>query len=199
MAKGFRTKKRYGNELDFIYTQYARKSNTKLEALERFGSTRYAYQKAQYDIKSFSKDKRYPETPPKKESIVKRIINSMKAFNILPSSTRSGMQNVGNKIAATLNERYPGLKFNKKNIADFFESDLWQTLKMEKEFDSKAIIKGLGMIKQNEKNIKYQLKRFGEYHVHGNFKDVETREFIERMINKEGYTSYEDIFKGYGS
>lgn len=167
------------------YRKLAKRADQRLLRLERYAQqpkysnvTQFAYKKAMRDIRSWSGDNatRFNTKPPSHISKLQAKINDIKAFlGSASSSIRPTQDNVVRndrgeivgggidltyqKRADTLNQRY-GTNLTWENVGSIFESQLYR--KLIKKYGaqaSKSIVRDIGKLQQNEKEIKRALTK----------------------------------------
>ena len=175
-----------------------RKANANLSMLEKSGQTKYAYNSSMQDIKRLGGTDRFPASNESdSDKFFQTKWNAIENFLNKSSSSPRKRKEVGNKIANTLNKKYPSLGFTPDNIDEFFDSKMWEELK--KSYASDTILRGLGKLKQEEASIKKQVSLpFGEYNMTNKYRNVSVREFVEDMVNEKGYNSLNELYKGFG-
>ena len=134
----------------------------RLEALrheEGFESVdKFAYARAMRDIEVYGGGKRFNTAPPENRSSMNAKIKDMLRFLQSPTSTKSGIIEVYQKRADTLNARYKdhGLSVTWQDIAKLHDSGMLTTAKMALGSDTTWIT--IGKIEQNADKIKEVLK-----------------------------------------
>lgn len=170
-------------ETEKLYRKMARASDKRLREIEKLSQTEeyksmkeFAYKRAMADIKSWSGDKatRFNTKPPVRESEIYDKIMDMKTFLKAPSSTPEGIENTYAKSAATLNERY-GTDFTWQDMATFFESRFFK--KTEKEYDSKQIVKAIGVMQADPEKFRQIIKE-------SRSKDINVEDYIDIRDSK---------------
>lgn len=167
------------------YRKLAKRADQRLVRLERYAQqpkysnvTQFAYKKAMRDIRSWSGENatRFNTKPPSHISKLQAKINDIKAFLGSASSTikptpdnavrndrgeiiGGGIDLTYQKRADTLNARY-GTNISWENVGSIFESQLYR--KLIKKYGaqaSKSIVRDIGKLQQNEKQIKAALNK----------------------------------------
>ena len=152
------------------YRLQAQAANKRLQRLERFartegnqGSLRWAYAKAQEDIKALrGEGKRRFQAPPKKlpddpgelrrlEQKLRRSEKAIHQFREMPSSSVGGLKNIYKKRAKSFSEA-AGEDLSEDDLKVIFELGLWELL--VQYFGSKTAHKVLGEIKQHANDLK---------------------------------------------
>lgn len=134
----------------------------RLEALrheEGFESVdKFAYARAMRDIEVYGGGKRFNTAPPENRSSMNAKIKDMLRFLQSPTSTKSGIIEVYQKRADTLNARYKdqGLSVTWQDIAKLHDSGMLTSAKMALGSDTTWI--AIGKIEQNADKIKEVLK-----------------------------------------
>lgn len=152
------------------YRLQAQAANKRLQRLERFakaegnkGSLRWAYAKAQEDIKALRGEsaKRFP-TPPKAlpedpaelrrlEQKLRRSEKSIQQFRELPSSSVGGLKKIYKERAKSFSKA-AGEDFTEDDLKVIFEMGLWELL--VQYFGSRTAHKVLGEIKRHANDLK---------------------------------------------
>ena len=146
------------------YKRLAKAADRRLRDIEKLSQQskyshvkEWAYKNAMYDLNNLygSGKNRFDVVLPKNQKgalsqkgYMARI-NAVKRFLQSPSSLKSGIDEVYDKRADTLNQKY-GTNFDWQSVGKVFESGLFK--KMEKLFGSKTAVKTIG--KMQEKGIK---------------------------------------------
>lgn len=201
-----RKNRRFRNELDFIYQSFAGKFNERMQQLEKYGHTRYAYRKAAKELKYMGlENKRLPSIFSGSRNIFRRLLNIARKFLSSISSSRRGVKSVYRNIINKLKDKYPGVDFNEDNLADIFEGDLMEDLKTM-GWGYNTVITALGKIKMNEDEIKDIMKR-SDGHVSTNFDESDAvNQFIDDLVNgklmrnkdSKRSLSLNKLYKGFG-
>lgn len=181
------------------YKLLAKMIDERLRQMEKAGQTRYGYQVAEREFKHlFGKSgrPRFEKKLPDDIRVLRAGINALETIKNLDSTTKSGMKRVTGRAAATLNKHYKGLNINRDQLGGFFESGMYKEL-LAKGYSSDTIVKGIAKMRQDQERIQKSLDRWGEYHVHGNYRNDTVRKFIEDQVNKEGF-DLETMFEGLG-
>lgn len=166
------------------YRKLAKRADQRLVRLERYAEqpkysniTQFAYKKAMRDIRSWSGENatRFNTKPPSHISKLQAKIADINAFLRSASSSlkptkdnaiyRDGVLVGGGidltyqKRADTLNQRY-GTNVTWENVGSIFESQLYRKLiKKYGSQASKSIVRDIGKLQQNEKEIKAALNK----------------------------------------
>lgn len=150
------------------YERIAATADNRLRAIEALrhqtyftNVDQYAYARAMRDIQSYGGNKRFSTKPPESAKELSAKISDIKRFLNAPTSTKSGIIEVYEERAQTLNERY-GLNMDWKELADLFESGLFSNL--EGRYASETAMRIIGTIRglskkqiegiKNNKNMK---------------------------------------------
>ena len=150
------------------YERIAATADNRLRAIEALrhqthftNVDQYAYARAMRDIQSYGGNKRFRTKPPENAKELSAKISDIKRFLNAPTSTKSGIIEVYEERAQTLNERY-GLDMDWKELADLFESGLFSNL--EGRYASETAMRIIGTIRglskkqiediKNNKNVK---------------------------------------------
>jgi len=186
-------------DLQSMYKRVAKRLDQRLREMERAGQTRYAYQVAQREFKHlFGTDNkpRFERKLPDNVQQLRAGINAVETVLNLPSSTKTGMKSITGRAAKTLNKHYKGLNIDRQHLGSFFESGMYKEL-LAKGYSSDTILKGIAKMQQDKERIQKSLDHWGEYHVHGNYRNDTVRKFIEDQVNKEGF-DLDTMFEGLG-
>lgn len=153
-------------KLDKFYRRIVDTANHRLLEIERMSSkkgyeevTQYAYKKALYDIRTLFGDdvKRFRASKFPKDDLrnAPKYINSVLRFLEMPTSTKVGIQNVYQKRANTINERY-GSNISWGTVANLFQSSLYK--KLDSKYGSKTAVKVIAQYQKNKKEVQKYLK-----------------------------------------
>ena len=166
MAK--KDKNRY-NELVKEYKKLAKKADSRLRALETYQhqknfrtATKYAYARAQKDIKQWGGNKRFDTKPPMTIAGVQAKINDIKTFLEAPSSTKRGIISIYKKRADTLNKKY-GTNFTWKEMGNFFESGTFE--KMSNMVGSKTSMKFIAQVQNSDEEVKKAIEKSADVNI----------------------------------
>lgn len=175
------------NDLVSVYRTLAKSADQRLVRLERYSeqdqfhtATKWAYARAQRDIKEWSGEgaTRFNTKPPASVSDLKAKIQDIKTFLQSPTSTKRGIKEVYGKKADTLNKKY-GTNFKWDEVGKFFQSKLYQ--KMDKMYGSKTIVKIIGKIQSNKKDV---IKAINEAKDKDITIDTKSNKMLDRLVNK---------------
>lgn len=184
--KGMTSDQKRKHLKDF-YKTAAKAADQRLIELERLSKKegykdvkQWAYREAMRDIRAeFGEDaKRFNRKIPDNLNSIYKDINRVLNFLDSPTSSKKGIDEVYNKRANTINERY-GTDINWSNIGDLFNSLLWK--KTNEKYGSKTALKAIGYLQANEKKIKKALKNHKPISLH--LEDDETH-VVEETVNK---------------
>lgn len=208
MAKQYRKTEKY-NELVKEYKKLAKKADQRLVRLEHYEKlggkylnvTKFAYSKAMIDIHKWSGEgaKRFNTKPPASTISLKAKIRDINEFlqsassSIKPTKENSVYDKEGNLIgggieltfdkrAATLNRKYGEYldhPFTWDNIQDFFESSLYKKL-AKKGYDSGTVIRSIGTIKQNKKQVAAEINANKPSHIH--VEDMHVDDYVNKFL-----------------
>lgn len=166
MAK--QDKNRY-NKLVKEYRKLAKKADSRLRALEAYQhqknfktATKYAYARAQRDIKQWGGNKRFNTKPPMTIAGVQAKINDIKTFLEAPSSTKRGIISIYQKRANTLNEKF-GTDFTWKEMGNFFESGTFE--KISNMLGSKTAMKVIAQLQNSEQEVKEAIEKSADVNI----------------------------------
>lgn len=183
------------------YKRLAKMIDQRMRTLERAGSTQYAYKGAQRAFARMfpgpSSGKPRFEKVPKTNDIrkLRGMINELKNIKEMTSSTIPGLKSISNKAAKTLNRKY-GLDISGDQLGAFFESAEYKKMVAE-GYGSDTIVKAIGYIRNHRDKIEKAIEQHKQFHVHGNYKDVKVKEFIETRIDLTSL-SFDDLMSGFG-
>ena len=181
------------NELLSEYRKLAKRADQRIVRLEKLSTQKdfrqvkqWAYKRAVTDALEWgaNPDKpRFNIKPPAHKSQLQAKIQDIKNSLEKPTSTRSGIVDVYQRKADTLNEKYKeyGLNLNWSDVGTFFESTLYK--KLSKKYSSGTVIKAIATIKNNEKEV---LKDFNEHkasHIKTEDNDMIIDDAIKRMTS----------------
>lgn len=208
MAKQKRKTEKY-NELVKEYRKLAKRADQRLVRLEQYEKlggkylnvTKFAYSKAMVDIRKWSGEnaKRFNVKPPTSTISLKAKIRDIEDFLQSASSTikptkdnavydlegniiGGGIELTFDKRAATLNRKYGEYldhPFTWDNIQDFFESSLYKKLS-KKGYDSGTVIRSLGTIKQNKKQVAAEIAAHKPSHIHVD--DMHVDDYVNKIL-----------------
>lgn len=184
-------------QLEAEYKKLAKKADRRLRALESYahdkhfsGIKGYAYARAMRDIQQYSGvgAKRFDTKAPENTNQLKAKINDIKQFLDAPTSTKTGVKQIYQKRADTININQ-GTNFSWQDLANYFESA--SSEKIAKEYGSKTMIMAIGVIKDSNGDI----DRI-EWAVKHNQKigaKSEVVKSISKRLLEQGYT-YDELF-----
>lgn len=142
-----------------FYKSIAKAADARLLALERLSGKEgyenvreWSYKQAMYDIhSSFGQNaKRFNRKLPDDLTKVYKNIRNVLNFLESPTSSKQGIDEVYQKRAQTIKDRY-GVKANWQSIAGLFESKLYQ--KTDSKYGSKTALRAIGFIQRNTDTI----------------------------------------------
>ena len=142
-----------------FYKKIAKAADQRLVNLENLAQkkgykdvTEWAYSKAQRDIRGmFGEDaKRFNRKLPDNMNSIYKDISRVLDFLNSPTSSKSGIDEIYDKRAKTVNERY-GTNVNWSNIGALYESTLWK--KTNSKYGSKTALKAIGQIQMHKSQI----------------------------------------------
>lgn len=154
-------KKEYYKE---FYRQLAKTADQRLIKLERLSEksgyknvTEWAYSNAMRDIRAaFGEDaKRFNRKLPDNLNTIYKDINRVLRFLNAPTSSISGISEVYDKRAATINKKY-GTDVNWDKVGHIFESKLWK--KTNSKHGSATVLKAIGVLQSNKTEVMKALK-----------------------------------------
>lgn len=142
-----------------FYKSIAKAADARLLALERLSGKEgykdvreWAYKLAMYDIHaSFGQQaKRFNRKIPDDLTQIYKNIRNVLTFLESPTSSKQGIDEVYQKRAETIKQRY-GVQTNWQSIAGLFESKLYQ--KTDSKYGSKTALRAIGFIQRNTDTI----------------------------------------------
>lgn len=118
-----------GESIEAYYKRLAKQADQRLVRLEKLAQeegfsavTKYAYARAQKDIKQWGGN-RFNQNQPKNKQQLKAKIKDIKTFLQSQTSTKSGILKTYKQRAKTINDKY-GTSFTWQELATYFESGL---------------------------------------------------------------------------
>ena len=147
-----------------FYKRIAKVADQRLVEIERLAKQpgykkvkQWAYKVAMREIKGLYGEgaKRFNRKPPSDLRMLYKNINRVLQFLEAPTSSKQGIQEVYEKRAATIQEKY-GVSVDWSNIGDLFESALYK--KVDSKYGSKTAIQAIGIIQADKKKVKKALK-----------------------------------------
>ena len=94
---------------------------------------KWAYAKAQKDIKKFGGNNRFDTKPPESKAQLQAKINAINDYLDAPTRTKTGVRKIFVEKANTINEKY-GTSYKWNEIGEFFESVNREEAKEEAEW-----------------------------------------------------------------
>ena len=146
-------------KLEAVYRTLAKAADQRLVRLEGYAyeenmknATRWAYARAQFDIKQWSGEgaKRFNTAPPTSDTHLEHKIADIKRFLQSESSTKKGIIGTLQKRADTLNQKYH-TNFRWDEVGRFFNSKLYK--KLEDINGSKTILKILAVLHEKKNDV----------------------------------------------
>lgn len=186
-------KKQTYNDLVKEYRKLAKRADQRLVRLEKLSTQKdfkqvkqWAYKNAVTDALQWGANVNKPRfniAPPKSTISLKAKIQDIKNFLEKPTSTRSGIIDVYEQKAQTLNEKYKdyGLNLNWSDVGTFFESNLYK--KLAKKYSSGTVIKAIATIKQNEGKVLKDFDQHKASHIKTEDNDMIINDAINRMTS----------------
>ncbi len=147
------------SDLMAVYRTAAKAADQRLVRLEKVSTeenfkvaTKWAYAKAERFIQEWSGPEatRFNTKPPESDTQLRQKIEDIRSFLEAPTSTKTGIREVHQARANTLNDRY-GTNFKWNDVATFFESDLRN--KMERKMGSETMVKVIAYMQKNRKQV----------------------------------------------
>ena len=187
-----RSKQSY-DDLVKQYRKLAKRADQRLVRLEKLSTQKdfrqvkqWAYKNAVTDALEWGASPEKPRfniKPPKSITSLKAKIQDIQNFLDKPTSRKSGIINVYQQKADTLNERYKeyGLNLNWSDVGTFFESTLYK--KLSKKYSSGTVIRAIATMKNNEGQL---LKDFAQHkasHIKTEDNDMIIDDAIKRMTS----------------
>ena len=186
-------KKQTYNDLVKEYRKLAKRADQRLVRLEKLSTQKdfkqvkqWAYKNAVTDALEWgaSPDRpRFNIKPPSSTISLKAKIQDIKNFLEKPTSTRSGIIDVYEQKAQTLNEKYKeyGLNLNWSDVGTFFESSLYK--KLSKKYSSGTVIRAIATIKKNESKVIKDFDQHKASHIKTEDDDMIINDAINRMTS----------------
>lgn len=170
--------------LKIFYKSVAKVADQRLVNLEGLSKKKgykdvlqWAYKDAMYDIHAAygEKAKRFNRKQPDDLRTLQKNLRRVLSFLEKPSSSRQGIDEVYSKRAQTISDKYD-VNVSWQNIGDLYMSTLYK--KTDSKYGSKTVLKAIGRIQANAKQIKKALKdqKAIQYHV--------AQDDIEETVNK---------------
>lgn len=176
------------------YNKLAKKADRRMRELERFSRDpkfesilKYAYRTAAKDIASWTppgkKEKlpRWQRNAPLDTNSLKAKIKDIEKFLRKPTSTMTGTVQIYKKRTETINKKY-GTSFTWEQLADYFETGLAD--KASDQFGSKTVLKAIGVIQKNKKEVLDKIKEKSEVHIQ--VKNIAVRNAVNGMLANYG-------------
>lgn len=186
-------KKQTYNDLVKEYRKLAKRADQRLVRLEKLSTQKnfkqvkqWAYKNAVTDALQWGANVNKPRfniAPPESTISLKAKIQDIKNFLEKPTSSKSGIIDVYQRKADTLNEKYKeyGLNLNWSDVGDFFESALYK--KLQKSYGSGTVIKAIATIKQNEAQVLNDFNKHKASHIKTEDNDMIIDDAIKRMTS----------------
>ena len=152
-------------DLEAVYRTLAKAADQRLVRLEGYeyeenmkNATRWAYARAQFDIKQWSGEKatRFNTAPPASNTGLEHKIADITRFLKSESSTKNGIRQTLKRRADMLNQRY-GTNFRWDEVGKFFTSKLRE--KMDELFGSKTVVKVVARLQEKKDDIVKAMKK----------------------------------------
>lgn len=138
--------------------QYMRRLE-KLSASDKAykGVKNYAYARARHDIETWSGKgaRRFDTKAPEKLQSLRAKLRDIERFLQSPTSTKRGIDQIYNKRAQTMKERY-GVSGNWEDMVKYYNRGLNE--KMDKAYGSRTALRAVGRIQQNSKAIRKAMR-----------------------------------------
>lgn len=180
-------------ELLKVYRRVAKTADQRLVRLEALSTKKdfkqirqWAYKNATTDALEWGANPEKPRfniKPPSSRTTLKAKINDMLNFLDKPTSTKTGIIEVYEKKAQTLNEKYKeyGLNLNWSDVGTFFESALYK--KLSKKYSSGTVVKAIATLKNNEAEVLMDFKKHQFSHIKTEDNDIVIDDAIKRMTS----------------
>lgn len=175
----------------------SQKANENIYSLKRTGNIQHAFRK----ISKFLRSRNWQQLPnklPKNKNAARSLINHVRDFLNLPSSSPRRSRAIGRKVSKTLKERY-GVDIAETQLSDFFSSDLYNDF-LGNDPPSPRVLKALGYIKRNFNSIQKQLETNKNITLTvDDIKnlDVPTAEIVEQLATEQNLEHLKDLFNTY--
>lgn len=176
------------SELSKYYKTIAARADSRLRALEKLSrsehyksATQWAYSTAMKEISYWSGEgsRRFSNGMPKNKNSLLAKIKSIERFLSSPTSTKTGIKNVYQKKADTMNSRY-GTDFTWEDLGNFFTSGMAE--KLSKEYGSKTALKAIGTIQRTDEDIIEAIKSGSDVTIRTSNKKV--NEVVADMLKR---------------
>lgn len=186
-------KKQTYDDLVKEYRKLAKRADQRLVRLEKLSTQKdfkqvkqWAYKNAVTDALEWGASPSKPRfniAPPTSTISLKAKIQDIKNFLEKPTSTRSGIIDVYEQKAQTLNEKYKeyGLNLNWSDVGTFFESSLYK--KLSKKYSSGTVIRAIATIKKNESKVIKDFDQHKASHIKTEDDDMIINDAINRMTS----------------
>lgn len=175
------------------YKRLVHMANLRMDKLQKLsdqegfkGVTKWSMAKMQYEARVrgyLTESGRISSRTPKTEKEIRERIKSLQTFLTAPTSTKSGILDIYQKRADTINERY-GTDFSWQDLATYFESGTSE--KYDSKYGSKTALKALGKIQKNSKEIQQQITQHKKKELH--IDDSELQKTVDSMLKDKGLT-----------
>jgi hypothetical protein len=155
-----------------FYKSVAKVADQRLVELEKLSKKdgysqvkQWAYKNAMREIRAmYGQDaKRFNRKQPDDLRRLYKNLRRVLSFLEQPTSSKSGIEEIFSKRANTINERY-GTDLDWSTVGDLFESVMWK--KVHSKYGSKTTLEAIGLIQQNEKEIKKAFKENKPISIH---------------------------------
>lgn len=170
------------------YHKLAKKADASLRATEayqwdkNFGiMIKWAYAKAQKDIKKFGGNKRFDTKPPESKARLQAKINAIKDYLDAPTRTKAGVRKIYIDKANTINEKY-GTSFKWNEVGEFFESEAWERL--NSVYASKTASRIVGSLELKGVDIEEKINLY--ISTHKRILDSNVKKYVDKMLEKNG-------------
>lgn len=152
-----------------FYRSIAKTADQRLVNLERLSQKEgyknvleWSYKDAMREIRGvYGQDaRRFNKKQPDDIRSVHKNIRRVLSFLEAPTSSKQGIDEVYGKRANTINSKY-GTNVNWSNVGDLYNSRLYR--KTDSKYGSKTVLKAIGKIQENSKQVKKYLKQYQDW------------------------------------
>ena len=154
--KTYDTAQKPGESIEHYYRRLAKVADQRLVRLEQLaeqeyyqGASKWAYNRAQKDIQRWGSGSRFNTAPPANTNSLKAKINDIRAFLEAPTSTKSGITDVYQRRAKTINDTY-GTNLTWEDIAKFYGRE--KNVALDGKYGSKEVAMSIGVIQRELRN-----------------------------------------------
>lgn len=184
--------------LELQYKRLAHTANLRMDKLRELskesgfqGVTKMSMAKLQHSarVRGFlTESGRLSEAIPKingniNQSELKIRIKELQYFLTRPTSTKTGIIEINQKKADTINERY-GTDFTWQDIETYFESGFAE--KADSKYGSKTALRALGVIQKNKDTVRKQMQQHRKKVVIAD--DSQLQKSVDKALKDKGLT-----------